>query len=93
MNNEKVIKRFLEKRAGKTPTREIQNGCYTYKGETLKTNGLELINYSTRIAFHQDNKLYINIGHYSRTTSKIQTLLKRLAEEKNFVIIEYKEEN
>lgn len=93
MSNEKVIRAFLEGHAGHTPTRDIINGVYVYKGQTLKTNGLELINYSTRIAFHQDNKLYINIKKYSRTTSKIQTLLKRLAQEKNFEIIEYMEEN
>ena len=47
MNNIEVIKRFLNKQPGHTPTRITMNG---YKEMTLKTDGLELINYSTRIA-------------------------------------------
>ena len=84
MNNIEVIKKFLNKQPGHTPLRITMNG---YKEMTLKTNGLELINYSTRIAYHQDNKLYINISKYSRTTSKIQSQLKELAS--GFEIVEY----
>ena len=87
MNNIEVIKRFLNKQPGHTPTRITMNG---YKEQTLKTDGLELINYSTRIAYHQDNKLYINISKYSRTTSKIQSQLKELAS--GFEIVEYEGE-
>ena len=87
MNNIEVIKRFLNKQPGHTPTRITMNG---YKEMTLKTNGLELINYSTRIAYHQDNKLYINISKYSKTTSKIQSQLKELAS--GFEIVEYEGE-
>ena len=87
MNNIEVIKKFLNKKPGHTPLRITMNG---YKEMTLKTNGLELINYSTRIAYHQDNKLYINISKYSRTTSKIQSQLKELAY--NYDIVEYEEE-
>ena len=86
MNNIEVIKKFLNKQPGHTPLRITMNG---YKQMTLKTNGLELINYSTRIAYHQDNKLYINISKYSRTTSKIQSQLKELAS--GFEIVEYEE--
>ena len=84
MNNIEVIKKFLNKQPGHTPLRITMNG---YKEMTLKTNGLELINYSTRIAYHQDNKLYINISKYSKTTSKIQSQLKELAS--GFEIVEY----
>ena len=87
MNNIEVIKRFLNKQPGHTPTRITMNG---YKEQTLKTNGSELINYSTRIAYHQNNKLYINISKYSRTTSKIQSQLKELAS--GFEIVEYEGE-
>ena len=87
MNNIEVIKRFLNKQPGHTPTRITMNG---YKEQTLKTNGLELINYSTRIAYHQNNKLYINISKYSKTTSKIQSQLKELAS--GFEIVEYEGE-
>lgn len=92
MSNEKVILAFLNKKCGKTATRNIVNGYYSYKGETLKSNGLELINYSTRIAYHQDGKLYLNTKKYSATTSKIQTQLRRLAENMDFEIVEYKGE-
>lgn len=89
MTNEKVILQFLDKKAGHTPNRDITNGVYVYKGCTLKTNGLELINYSTRIAYWQSGKLYINIHKYSSTTSHIQSKLKRLAQERGVDIVEY----
>jgi hypothetical protein len=91
MSNETVILAFLEKKAAHTPTRNILNGIYMYKGQTLKSNGLELINYSTRIAYHENNKLYLNIKKYSSTTSHIQSKIRRLATEKNYQIVEYKE--
>ena len=47
MSNEKVILAFLEGKEAHTPTREV--GTYyltfTYKGQTLKTDGKELILY------------------------------------------------
>lgn len=89
MSNEKVILQFLDKKAGHTPTRDIVNGVYIYKGQTLKSNGLELINYSTRIAYWQGGKLYLNIKKYSSTTSKIQSKIRRLATEKGVDIVEY----
>ena len=89
MSNEKVILQFLDKKAGHTPTRNITNGVYVYKGQTLKTNGLELINYNTIIAFWEDGKLHLNTHKYSSTTSHIQSKLKRLAQERGCDIIEY----
>ena len=89
MSNEKVILQFLNKKAAHTPYREISNGYYTYKGCTLKSNGLELINYSTRIAYWQDNKLYLNIKKYSVTTSKIQSKIRQLANNRVITIVEY----
>lgn len=86
MTNIEVIKRFLNKRAGHTPLRLTQNG---YKEMTLKTNGLELINYSTRIAYWENGILYLNTNKYSRTTSKIQKDLKDLAISSDLKIIEY----
>ena len=89
MSNEKVILQFLNKRAGHTPTRDIVNGVYIYKGQTLKTNGLQLINYNTIIAFWEDGKLHLDTHKYSQTTSKIQSKIRRLAEDKGVEIIEY----
>lgn len=79
MNNQEVLKSFLQGCKAKTPTRDIQNGYYTYKGNTLTTDGTTLINYQETIAYKEGNKLYLNKGKYSVTTSKIQSQLKRLA--------------
>lgn len=79
MSNEQVIVRFLEQKEAKTALRNIGYGFYVYKGRTLETDGVELVNYSTVIAYIKDNKLYLNTQKYSQTTSKIQTQLKRLA--------------
>ena len=93
MKNEKVIKKFLEREQAQTPLRGIVNGygCYTYKGRTLYTRDNELINYSTRIAYIEDNTLYINTKKYSSTTSRIQSKLKQLANLTNYDIVEYQE--
>ena len=91
MSNEKVILQFLEGKAGHTPTRDILNGVYVYKGQTLKTNGCELINYNTRIAYIENGVLFLNVKKYSVTTSKIQNNIRRLASERGFTIKEYQE--
>lgn len=73
MINSDVIKNFINHKEGKTPLRNIVNGCYGYKGRTLASDGKSLYNYNTLIAYHSDNgNLYINNDKYSVTTSKIQ---------------------
>lgn len=93
MSNEKVILAFLEGKEAHTPTREV--GTYyltfTYKGQTLKADGKELINYSTRIAYKKDGKVFLNIKKYSVTTSKIQSKIHYLAEQKGFEVVTYEE--
>ena len=79
MSNNEVIKAFLEGKKAQTNLRDVQNGYYTYKGRTLTTDGITLINYSTIIAFKENDKLYISKRKYSRTTSKIQGQLAYLA--------------
>lgn len=91
MKNEKVIKKFLEREQAKTPLRSIINGYYSYKGRTLWTRDNELINYNTRIAYIEDNTLYINTKKYSSTTSHIQSKLKQLASLTSYDIVEYQE--
>ena len=89
MSNEKVIRAFFRKEVAKTPLRDIQNGCFTYKGRTLEVkithsedgDIVDLINYSTIIASIVNGRLYVNNKKYSSTTSKLQTMIKRLAEE------------
>ena len=91
MRNENVIKKFLEREQAKTTLRNIVNNYYSYKGRTLWTRDNELINYSTRIAYIEDNTLYINVKKYSNTTSHIQSKLKQLASLTSYNIIEYQE--
>ena len=91
MTNENVIKTFLKNEQARTPLRTIVNGYYRYKGRTLWTRDNELINYSTRIAYIEDNTLYINVKKYSNTTSHIQSKIKMLGKKYNYNIVEYQE--
>ena len=93
MTNQKVITRFLNRERGATNKRQILNGYYYYEGRTLQTDGTDLINYTTKIAyFDNDNILHLNRTKYSATTSKIQNQLERLALAQDKKIIEYTEE-
>lgn len=91
MTNEKVIKKFLEREQARTSLRTIVNDYYSYKGRTLWTRDNELINYNTRIAYIEDNNLYINVKKYSNTTSRIQNDIKLLGKKYNYNIVEYQE--
>ena len=93
MTNQEVINKFLNREEGKTNKRQILTGVFYYEGRTLQTDGTDLINYSTKIAyFDNDNILHLNRTKYSATTSKIQNQLERLALAQNEKIIEYTEE-
>ena len=93
MTNLQVITRFLNRERGATNKRQILNGYYYYEGRTLQTDGTDLINYATKIAyFDNENILHLNKTKYSATTSKIQNQLERLALAQNEKIIEYTEE-
>lgn len=89
MTNEKVILAFLEGKKAHTPTRQIQNGIYLYEGRTLESLGDTLYNYNTQIAYIKEGVLYLNTRKYSSTTSRIQSLIKRLATDRNIQIIEF----
>lgn len=89
MSNETVMRRFLGHQTGHTATRSITNGVYTYQGQTLATDGLKLVNYSTVIARHiRANVVEINVKKYSTTTTKIQNKLIRLAKEYGYDVVE-----
>ena len=93
MTNQEVITRFLNRERGQTNKRQILNGVFYYEGRTLQTDGTDLINYSTIIAyFDNDNILHLNKTKYSATTSKIQYQLERLALAQDKKIIEYTED-
>ncbi|MGM9544095.1 MAG: hypothetical protein ACI3T9_03860 [Romboutsia timonensis] len=90
MTNQEVITRFLNREKGATNKRQILNGYFYYEGRTLQTDGTNLINYTTKIAyFDNDNILHLNKTKYSATTSKIQNQLERLAIAQNEKIMEY----
>lgn len=89
MSNETVLRRFLGHQTGHTATRSITNGVYTYQGQTLATDGLKLVNYSTVIARHiRANVVEVNVKKYSVTTTKIQNKLKQLAKEYGYDVVE-----
>ena len=93
MTNQEVINKFLNRERGQTNKRQILNGYYYYEGRTLQTDGTDLINYSTIIAyFDNDNILHLNKSKYSATTSKIQYQLERLALEQDKKIVKYTED-
>lgn len=93
MTNQEVITRFLNREKGQTNKRQILNGYYYYEGRTLQTDGTDLINYTTKIAYFDNNNiLHLNRTKYSATTSKIQNQLERLALTQDKKIIEYTEE-
>lgn len=89
MNNKELITRFINGAVkGNTPVRNIQNGYYTYKGQTLKIVDNNLYNYSTLMAVRKDNNIIVNKNKYSVTTSKIQGMIKYLSSQYNKNIIE-----
>ena len=93
MTNLQVINKFLNRERGQTNKRQILNGYYYFEGRTLQTDGTDLINYTTKIAyFDNDNILHLNKTKYSATTSKIQHQLERLALAQNKKVIEYTED-
>lgn len=93
MTNQEVINKFLNRERGQTNKRQILNGYYYFEGRTLQTDGTDLINYTTKIAyFDNDNILHLNKTKYSATTSKIQNQLERLALAQNEKIVKYTEE-
>lgn len=77
MKNEQVIKDFMNgATSGHTPKRNIYMGGY---GSTLRIDGDDLINYNTIIATRVGNTILLNNNKYSTTTSKIQSMIKRIA--------------
>ena len=93
MTNLQVINKFLNRERGQTNKRQILNGYYYFEGRTLQTDGTDLINYTTKIAYFDNNNiLHLNKTKYSATTSKIQNQLERLALAQNKKVIEYTED-
>lgn len=79
MNNYEFLSNFV---SGEEP---YSVACY---GHLLKL-GEGLYNYSTLICEIDGNKARLNVRKYSRTTTRIQSTLRRILENKGFEIIEY----
>lgn len=86
MSNEKVIRAFLNGYQAQTQLRPIE-GQY-FKGRTLWTRDNKLVNYNTNMARLEEGVVYVNKSKYSRTTSKIQTMLKSLASQYGYQVVE-----
>lgn len=63
MKNIEVIKQFLNKSSGNSDT------------GNLISDGVKLINYNTCIAEWIDSLLLVNVTKYSKSTSRIQSML------------------
>lgn len=75
MKNEQVMKDFICRRNSRTLN--------------LRTNGNELVNYDTVIAYFKDGICFVNTRKYSNTTTKIQNQLKRMLSSNHIQIAEY----
>ena len=71
MRNEEVIKKFFNE----VVNVKSSNGNLYTRGNGDK---VELVNYSTVIAYIQGNSCYLSSTKYSRTTGKIQNCIKRV---------------
>lgn len=75
MTNQTIIKSFIKgATSGHTPYRNIYG---VGRGTTLRIEGDTLINYETPIAYRIGGAIILKNNKYSRTTSKIQTEIKR----------------
>ena len=76
MTNLQVINKFLNRERGQTNKRQILNGYYYYEGRTLQTDGTDLINYKTKIAyFDNDNILHLNKTNIRQQLARYKTNL------------------
>ena len=75
MRNIEVVRSFYEKEVAHSSNRNL----YTrWNGDRF-----ELVNYSTVIAFADEDEVSINLSKYSSTTSTIQTMILDLGVEYN----------
>ena len=80
--NEYVIRKFLAKEAGSSPTRDYPDrGIYMTRGSSISSTGDKLYSYSTPIAEWKKDKIMLNENKYSVTTSRQQSDLKRMITE------------
>ena len=83
VQNEKVIRAWLEGRKATSTVRDIPNGVFVERGASISTDGKKLFSYWTPIAWHEDGVLVVDMRKYSLTTTMQQSDLKQMLAERN----------
>lgn len=87
VQNEKIIKAWLDGRVATSPVRDIPNGVFIERGASISTDGEKLYSYWTPIAWREDGGVVVDMRKYSMTTTMQQSDLKQILAKEN---IEYK---
>jgi len=80
VRNEEVVEAFLRGFAARS------------HNNNLRTDGFELVNYSTLIATRLGRSVVLNAQKYSKTTSRIQNLVRYKAKEMGYDLMEVNHE-
>lgn len=87
VQNEKVIKAWLDGRKATSQVRDIADGYYMRKGASISTDGKKLYSYWTPIAWYEDGGVVVDMRKYSMTTTMQQSDLKQILAQRD---IKYK---
>ncbi len=83
VQNEKVIKAWLDGHVATSAVRDIADGYYIRKGASISTDGEKLYSYWTPIAWREDGKVVVDMRKYSMTTTLQQSDLKQILAQKD----------
>lgn len=78
VQNEKIIKAWLDGRKASSPVRDIDTGVFTERGASISTDGEKLYSYWTPIAWREDGGVVVDMRKYSLTTTLQQSDLKQI---------------
>lgn len=88
VQNEKIIKAWLDGRKASSAVRNIENGVFVERGASISTDGKKLYSYWTPIAWWENGMAVIDMRKYSSTTSRQQSDLKYLLAQTGVVVKE-----
>lgn len=88
VQNERVIRAWLDGRKATSGVRDIPNGYFMERGASISTDGEKLYSYWTPIAWREDGGVVVDMRKYSLTTTMQQSDLRYILSESG---IEYKE--
>lgn len=83
VQNEKIIKAWLDGRKATSRVRDIANGVFVERGASISTDGKKLFSYWTPIAWREDGGVVVDMRKYSLTTTMQQSDLKQMLAERN----------